>query len=761
MLIGLWVWDELSFDKYHSNYNRIAQVMEQDTYNNNVHTGKAIPLPLYAELRNNYSRDFKHIVITAWTDPHILTAGDKKITYSGTFMGAEGPEMFSLRMLKGTRSGLNGTSGMLISQSVAKALFGNGDPMGKMVQLDNKVSFSVSGVYEDLPLNTTLHGVAFMAPWEFFASNKDWLQRDPLDWSDNSLFIYVQLADNVDIATVSAKIKNLKRNQLSSQASAKLKPELFLQPMAKWHLYAEFKNGVNTGGAIQYVWLCSIIGLFVLLLACINFMNLSTARSEKRAKEVGIRKAIGSLRTQLIIQFYCESVLMAVCAFAIALALVWLALPFFNQLTGKQMAMLWANAWFWLACAGFTLFTGFVAGSYPALYLSSFKPVRVLKGTFKAGRYAATPRKVLVVTQFTVSVMLIVGTITVLRQVQFAKDRPIGYSRDGLLNIEATTSDLHDHFNVLRADLLKSGAITELAESSSPTTGINNTRGDLDWQEKDPSITYDFGSIRVTSAYGKTLGWQFAAGRDFTMQGVGDSSAVVLNETAVKYMGLKNPLGAMIRFRNRDNKVIGIVKDMVMGSPYDPAKPTIYYLSSGGFDDVIMKINPAISAHTAIAKIEAACKTYAPLTPFNYRFVDDLYEQKFKSEERIGRLASIFAVLAVFISCLGLFGMATFMAEQRIKEIGVRKVLGATVLNLWALLSRDFVALVLVALFIAMPLAYYCMHNWLQHYEYRSSMAWWVFVLPGAGAIVITILTVSYQSIKAALLNPVKSLRSE
>lgn len=760
MLIGLWIWNELSFDRYHENYKHIAQVMEKDTYNGNVNTDATIPLPLDAEIHKSYGSDFKYIVMTSWTDPHILTVGDKKISYRGNFMGAEGPEMFTLRMIKGTRNGLKGPSSMMISQSVAKALFGDADPMDQLIKLDNKISFKVSGVYEDLPGNSSLHDVAFMAPWDFYVGSKEWIQREPNNWSDNSLFMYVQIADNADMAKLSEKIKNIKLNNIAA-AEAKFKPVMFLHPMSKWHLYSEFKNGINIGGAIQYLWLFGTIGIFVLLLACINFMNLSTARSEKRAKEVGIRKAVGSLRRQLISQFFYESVLMAILAFAFSLGIVWFALPFFNSMTDKKLIILWSNPLFWIISVGFTLFTGLIAGSYPALYLSSFNPVKVLKGTFKAGPLASVPRKVLVVVQFTVSVILIIGTIVVFEQIQFAKNRPVGYSRNGLINIEATTSDLHNHFDAVRADLLKSGAIIGLAESSSPTTGISNNRSDLDWEGKDPATTYGFGSIRVTSEYGKTVGWQFVAGRDFSSQLPTDSSAVILNETAVKYMGLKDPLGKIIRFRQRDNKVIGIVKDMVMGSPYESAKQTVFYISSHDFDNIIIRINPNISAHDAIDKIAVVWKTYSPAVPFSYKFVDDEYARKFNSEERVAKLASVFAILAIFISCLGLFGMATFMAEQRIKEIGVRKVLGASVFNLWSLLSKDFIVLVIISLLIATPLSYYFMSNWLQHYEYHSGISWWIFAAAGLGAIFITVITVSYQSIKAALMNPVKSLRTE
>ena len=759
MLIGLWIWDELSFDKYHQNYDRVAVVMQHEVFNGNINTGTPIPLPLDAELRKNYGSDFKHLALSSWTNSHILNVDDKKISYKGNFMGSEAPEILSLRMLYGSRGGLKDPSSILISQSVAKALFGDANPMNKVIRLDNKEGFKVSGVYEDLPGNTTLHDVAFIGPWEYYI-HAPGNERSPTDWGDNSLFMYVQIADHADMAKVSAKIKTIKLDKLERE-DKKFNPLLFLQPMSKWHLYSEFKNGVNTGGAIQYVWLFGIIGIFVLLLACINFMNLSTARSEKRAKEVGIRKAVGSLRGQLIKQFFCESFLIAVLAFAFSLLLLWLAMPWFNDIAGKQMAILWNSPFFWLTCIGFTLFTGVIAGLYPALYLSSFNPVKVLKGTFKAGSFAALPRKVLVVTQFTVSVILIIGTIIVFKQIQFAKNRPVGYSRDGLVDIEVTNDDLHKHFDALRTDLLQSGAVAEIAESTSSTTGVNNHRGDVSWKGKDPSMTSFFGNISVSTNYGKAVGWQFTDGRDFSSQSVADSTAIVLNEAAVKYMGLKNPVGEIVRVGKWDMTVIGVVKDMVMESPYEPVKQSIFRMGRGAMDDMLIKINPKMSAHDALGKIERICKTYSPSVPFSYRFADDEYARKFTTEERIGKLASSFAMLAIFISCLGLFGMASFMAEQRVKEIGVRKVLGASVFGLWRLMSRDFVSLIIIALFIATPVAYYFMHGWLQHYTYRAELSWWIFALTGAGAIIITLLTISYQSIRAALANPVKSLRSE
>ncbi|WCT10898.1 ABC transporter permease [Mucilaginibacter jinjuensis] len=762
MLIGLWVWDELSFDKYHQNYNSVAIVMQNQTYNGDINTNKSVPVPLGAELQKNYSGDFKHIVMASQNWPHIVRVGDKNLFISGSFMQSGAPDMFSLKIIAGTASGLNDPSSILLSQASAKALFGNADPINKTILMDNKANFKVTGVYEYLPQNTTLHYIdlAFIAPWDYYTANE--LSKGKLtDWGDNSYRTYVQLAAHADINKVSAKIKDVKLKHLAKE-DIRYKPQLFLHPMSKWHLYSQFKNGVIVGGKIQYVWLFGIVGIFVLLLACINFMNLSTARSEKRAKEVGIRKAIGSERGQLIIQFYCESVLIAVIAFVFALVMVSLTLPFFNQLADKNIVVLWDSPLFWLMGIGFSLFTGLVAGSYPALYLSSFKPVKVLKGTFKGGRFAAIPRQVLVVLQFSVSVILIIGTIIVFKQIEFAKNRPVGYSREGLVAIPLTVNDLHQHFEAMKTDLLQSGAVANVAESTSSTTHVSNNTAGFQWTGKAPELVDDFGVVGVTTDFGKTVGWQFTAGRDFSKTFATDSSGIVLNESAVKFMGLKNPVGETVKFWGADHKVIGVVKDMVMDSPYEPVKQTVFYFNKNNDPSFVnIKINPQLSTHDALTKIEAICKAYSPSSPFMYRFADEEYARKFEDEQRIGKLAGCFAGLAIFISCLGLFGMASFMAEQRTKEIGVRKVLGASVFSLWRLLSNDFVLLVLIALFIATPIAYYFMYGWLQHYNYHTVLSWWVFVVTGLGAVSITLLTVSYQSIKAALMNPVKSLRSE
>lgn len=763
VLIGLWIWDELSYDQYHDNYNRIVRVMQHQTFNGDVGTQNSIPIPLGYKLGDEYKSDFKYVVLSTWNFNHILAFGDKKLSQAGSYMQAQAPDMLTLKMLKGTRSALKDQSSIMLSASLAKALFGNTDPMFKPIKIDNQWNVKVTGVYEDLPHNTSFHDLQFIAPWDLFMTTQPYLKQARTTWGNNSWQLFAQLQPNANLDQVSAKIKNLKMQGLAltgDKLGLTFKAAIFLHPMSKWHLYSDFKNGVSNGGDIKFVWMFGLIGMFVLLLACINFMNLSTARSEKRAKEVGIRKTVGSLRSQLIGQFFMESMMITVFAFLLSLVLVQLILPWFNQVADKTMHVLWLNPLFWIMGIGFSIFTGIIAGSYPAFYLSSFQPVKVLKGTFKAGRFAALPRKILVVLQFTVSVTLIIGTIIVFRQVQYTKNRPVGYERTGLIQIDMRTDEIHKHFDAVRNDLVQSGAVIEMAESDSPLTDVYSDNSGFKWRGKDPALQDDFGTIAVSPTFGKTAQWKVLEGRDFEKDNLADSSGMIVNEAAAKFMHFTHPVGENLEW-GRKFQVIGMVKDMVMSSPYEPVQPTMFYLTkyNGGLIDI--RINPKMSAHETLAKIENAWKQYAPGSPFEYKFTDDQYANKFANEERIGKLAGFFTLLAIFISCMGLFGMASFMAEQRTKEIGVRKVLGASVFGLWRLMSVDFVVLVSISLLISIPTAYYFMHGWLQDYKYRAELSWWIFGATALGSIIITLLTVSYQSIKAALMNPVKSLRSE
>lgn len=760
ILIGLWIYDEVSFNKNFKNHDRIAQVIQNVTNNGEVQTWWSVPYPLAEELRKNYGSDFKHVIMAAGWGDHLVKFGDKKLKQFGGFFENGFAEMLTLKMKKGSWKSLDDPTSILISASASKAFFGDDDPINKILKVGDFPVVKVGGVYNDFPLNSTFNGLQFISTFQFLSNNNNGFRDMSDPWRPNSFTLFAQLNDNADYRSASLKIKDAKLRKVNDQLKKK-KPELFLIPMDRWHLYSKYENGVNTGGAIQYVWMFGIIGVFVLLLACINFMNLSTARSEKRAKEVGIRKTIGSLRKQLILQFFSESILTVFLAFLLSIALVKLALPLFNEVSGKQMDILWNSPVFWMINLVFIVFTALVAGSYPALYLSSFKPIKVLKGTFKAQRYAAIPRKALVVLQFTVSVTLIIGTIVVYRQIQFAKNRPVGYSRDGLVSVHSMSRSIHDHFDAMRQELIQNGAITAMAESGSPTTEVWGSTSGFSWPEKDPNQSIDFGTANVSYEYGKTIEWEMAQGRDFSREFGADSASVIVNEAAAKFMGLKNPIGTPVTLWDQKLTVIGVIKDMVMNSPYDPARPLIYALGDGQGSVAIVKINPKISASAAIAKIETVFKKFNTEEPFEYRFVNDEYGKKFGDEERVSKLAGFFAALAIAISCLGLLGLTSFVAEQRKKEIGVRKVLGASVFNVWNLLSKEFILLVMLSFAIAVPVSYYFMNSWLQNYEYRTEISWWIFAVAGLGSLLITIAVVSMQAIKAAIANPVKSLRTE
>ncbi|HWB91569.1 MAG TPA: ABC transporter permease [Puia sp.] len=756
LLIGLWIYDELSFDHYHTRHDRIVQVMTTQTFNGNTGTGMATSLPIAPYLRTHYPADFQEVARTSWNSIHILAVGDKKISRAGRFAEANFTKIITLDLIQGRQDALNDPSAIILSESTAKALFGTENPMNKAVKLDNKTVLKVAGVFADPPRNTSFYDTKILMSWPKYEEMEEWVKKNADQWGNHSWPTYGLLAPKVDAAVVTAKVKDVPKSHNSNGNEA-----LFIQPMNNWHLYSEFKNGHLDGGRIRFVWLFGIIGVFVLLLACINFMNLSTARSEKRAREVGIRKTVGSLRGQLIGQFLCESVLVALLAFALAILWAGISLKFFNELADKDMHLPWARPLFWIMGLGFTVFTGLLAGSYPAFYLSAFDPIAVLKGTFKAGKNASLPRKILVVVQFTVSIALIIGTILVFRQISYAKSRPVGYDRSGLITVYMSTPDIYGHYNVMRDDLLKTGGAIDMAESSSPATDIWSNQIGFEWEGKDPNSVPLFTVTACTHDFGKTIGWQIKEGRDFSRAFITDSGGIILNEAGVKLMGIPHPVGKIIKWNGKDHTVIGVTRNMVVESPYQPIEPGIWFLDYGWTSVITIRLNPANTTQADLKAIEPVFKKYDPGAAFEYAFVDEDYAKKFSDEQRIGSLASVFAVLAIFISCLGLFGLASFVAEQRTREIGVRKVLGASLFHLWQMLSIDFLILVAISCLIAIPISWWFLHQWLQQYEYRTPLSWWAFALAGAGAIVITLLTVSFQAVRAAMANPVKSLRTE
>ncbi len=764
IMIGLWVADEVNYNSYFKNKDKIGQLHQSYTLNGVTDTGNAIPQPLEFEMHERYATHFKHIVMSSWNDDRYLKNGEVSISELGSFMQEGVIDMLNLEVTKGEKNGLIDPKSIMLSESTATALFGKEDPIGKTITVLNLFPMKVTSVYKNIPNGNNFEDLNYIMPWKFYASEYNWVRNSKNSWGNNSFQMFVQVADNADVATAAAAIKMSK--QIADPKSKEANIEIVLLPMSDWHLRGNFENGVQSGGRIENVWMFSIIGLFVLILACINFMNLSTARSEKRALEVGIRKSIGSTRSQLIKQFLSESFLVVFIAFILALGFVLLSLNAFNDIASKEMSFPWSNLQFWGVTMLFVIVTALASGSYPALYLSSFKPIKVLKGTFKMGRFASLPRKVLVVTQFTVSVALIIGTMIVMSQINYSKNRPVGYDKVGLVQIATASEDFNDKYEMMRHQFLSSGAVTEVASSGAPMTEVWSNRSGFDWEGRPLNFQDDFAVTEVSYDYAKTLNLKFIAGRDFSREFSTDSTAVILNESAVKYMGIQDPIGKYITDKDEEDvvplKIIGVIEDVIVRSPYAPVKQHLYVFdgdNNGSYYNV--RLNEANSVASNLAVIEKVFKTNFPDIPFQYDFVDEEYAAKFKSQERVASLAKVFTGLAILISCLGLFGLASFVAEQRTKEIGVRKVLGATVTNLWMLLSKDFIVLVTIALLIATPLAYYFMSGWIEKFTYRTDISVGIFLIAGLGAIVITIITVSFQAIKAAIANPVKSLRTE
>lgn len=769
IMIGLWVLDELTFNTYHKNHDKIAQIYNRGENPNTGEIG-SFNSTLYtmgSVIKENYTDYFEHVLRATWTGDYVLTDSGENHIQTGQFIESGVLDMLSLNMIQGSHASLKDLNAIVLSESASAAIFGDENPIGKSLKINNEMDAVVNGIYEDLPQNNSFGFVKFFANWNLVEANEpERFERIKTVWDDWSFQLYVQLKPEIDFESADTALRNLypqygPSDELEIFGMRDLHP--FAYSMDKWYLYSEFDaQGKPTEGRITFVWLFIAIGIFVLFLACINFMNLSTARSEKRSKEVGIRKTVGSKKKQLVIQFLSESLLISGIALLFALVLVLVSLPWFNELAGKDMGIPWSNPIFWGAILSFTLITGLLAGSYPALYLSSFSPIKVLKGTFKAGPYASVPRKVLVVFQFAVSMMLAVGTVIVFNQIEFTKDRPIGYDQNNLISVQMNNPEYSGKYDLLRAELKNTGVVEEMAQSSSPLIGVySNGGGGISWTGRDPEMRPDFGILRITHDYGKTVGWQLLEGRGFSREFASDSAAVIINESAQKYMGLENPVGEYITGGNERAKIIGVTRDMVMQSPYEPVKQALFFLNYDNVSYINIKLKSDVATSTAIATVERIFAEVVPSAKFDYNFVDQIYGRKFESEQRLGSLAGVFTLLAILISCLGLFGLASFIAEQRTKEIGVRKVLGATVANLWKMLSKDFVLLVLISCLIAIPIIYYFMSRWLQNYEYRMEISWWVFGLATLGALLITLLTVSFQAIKAASVNPVKSLRTE
>lgn len=756
MLIGLWIQYETSFDQFHVNKSRIALVRKNALFNNEKNTYTATPLPLHNELKRNYP-EIKRASRMDWGNNHSLVVGNNKFNKRGTYVDPDFLKMFTFPLVKGdVETALKDPNSIVLTESLAAALFGKENPIGKTIKIDNAYNVIVTALLKDVPSNSTFT-FDFLAPYEFNVINNKFVKDAQTQWSNNFLMNVVEIKEGASMDALSKKIgplmvqKNPKDNKNQT---------LFLQPMQQWHLYNDYKNWVNVGGDIDYVRLFGIIGIFVLLIACFNFMNLSTARSEKRAKEVGIRKAVGSQRVQLIVQFLSESMLTCFLAFLLSIGLIEMLLPFLKDLGFEHIQFNLLNIPLLASLLGVCIITGLIAGSYPAMYLSSFMPIKVLKGTLKQGKSAITFRKVLVISQFIISIGLIVSTVIVFQQINHAKERSIGYNPNNLIAIDAT-NDLAKNYQVYKQELLNTGYIESVAKASSPMTNVYNSWGDFTWEGKDPNAQISFDVVMTEWDYEKTVGLKFKEGRPFSKEYTTDSNAVILNEAALKMIGYDHPLGKIIHLNNRALTIIGVIDNVVMLDPFKPVGPGVIIFDANNVSTIFLRPARSGNMKKVLAAIQPITEKYNPSLPFEYRFVDDDFAKKFTTENQVSKLAAIFAGLAIFISCLGLFGLASFMAERRTKEIGIRKVLGASVANLWILLSKEFVMLVLVASVMASPLALWLMHNWLQKYDYRISISGWVFAIAGLLAVIIALFTVSAQAIKAALANPVAALRSE
>jgi ABC-type antimicrobial peptide transport system permease subunit len=758
LLIGLWMYNELSANKHFKNYDSLCQVIMHQSNEGEITTSWVTPFSLGDELKSKYS-DFKATAMCDGGGRHALANGDKIVMKDGFFIGDDAVNMFSFNILYGNKNPLHDPYSIVLTDETARILFNTINAVGKIVKLDNAHDVKVTAVVAKQRKNSSLV-FDYLLPWKLQESIYPDTKNYESDWGNDSWQTFVQLNDNANIESVNAKIKDLVLNHFPDDENMHAaKPQIELFPMSKWKLYADFENGKSVGGYIKYVRLFGILGLIVLLIACINFMNLSTARSSKRAKEIGIRKAFGSLRKQLIAQFLSESMLIAIIAFLLSLVIVFFALPYFNKLTNKDMSLFIANPLFWSLIIVFTLLTGLIAGSYPALYLSSFNPVKVLKGNINTGRGSALPRKVLVVIQFTSSVVLMVGTIIIYQQIQHGKDRPIGYEKNRLISVNYSVA-MNKNFDALQNDLLACQAIYSMCKSNSSATDICCSQNGWEWQGSKPTDkTTGINTIATEYNFTKTLGIKMVMGRDFSPDYSTDSAAVILNQAAVKLMRLKNPVGETIKWNGQNKTIIGVVPDLQMESPFRSVSPMIIKFSKDWVNSLIVRINPNVSMSKAINIIKTIFEKYN--SQFDYQFADEEYAKKFNYEEWVANLAAIITIIAIFISCLGLFGLASYMAEQRTKEIGVRRVLGASVPYIWQLLSKDFIVLVLIACTIAVPIAWFLMNNWLSTYQYKVNIGVGVFALVIAASVVITLLTVSFQAIKAAIANPVKSLRTE
>jgi ABC-type antimicrobial peptide transport system permease subunit len=756
ILILLWVNDETSYDTFHPKYDRLYQVWTNAHFDGKINSWISVPQPLKNALKEDIS-DIKNAAISEWGGTHLLTVGDMKINKRGYFVSSEFLEMFEFPLLQGSaETVLDEPYSIVLTESAAKTLFGDEDPINKLIRLDSDGDVKVTGVLKDIPSNSSFE-FDYLVPFSFMLATQEWARNAENNWGNSSFQVFVELPEGTSKAQVDEKIKNILMEKADEDDN--FKKELFLHPLKDWRLRSTFENGVITGGMIDYVNLFSIIAVFILIIACINFMNLATARSEKRAREVGIRKSVGSKRQDLIFQFLGESLLIAFISFVLALILVEGALPFYNDLVEKQLYVPYLTTQFWIFAVMMISVTGLLSGSYPALYLSSFNVAKVLKGKIQVGKSASIPRQVLVVLQFGFSIILIVGTIVVYYQIQHVKSRDLGYDQENLISVQYN-DELRENYNTIKQELLRTGVVEAVTRSNSPITEIwsNNFLG---WPGKPEDLRVIFSTVATEYDYTKTMGIKMLMGRDFSEDFGSDSSAIIINKAGLDLMNLENPIGTKLDLWGSERELIGVVDNTLMGSPFRAVSPLFMVFDPDWISAVSIRLSKTNDLQGSISKVEDVFKQLNSSYPFEYDFADVEFKEKFTTIDLIGKLANLFAFLALLITGLGLFGLAAFTAEQRTKEIGIRKVLGATVAGMVMMISRDFSKLVMVSFVIAAPIAWYFLDSFLERYPIRIAIPWWTFPVAGFFALIMAIGIVGLQAYKAAVDNPVKSLRSE
>lgn len=751
MLILLWVYTEKSWDKQYKKYHSTYHVMSNRNFNGEINTGPDMMFPLARTAKASLP-EVENAAVVSFPNRIIFTVGDKILTKNTLNTTTDFFNIFSFDFVEGDASAIQDPDALVFTESTAKAFFGNTPAVGKTVKVNNDRNAIVKAVVKDIPASSTIQ---FEALIPFNPSSKS-VQAAEQEWVNCGDRVFITTRAGTNIASLEQKMLQLIKTNTKGE-NPTTKGSLILHPMEKWRLFEEFKDGKNTGGRIQYVSLFIWIALIILAIACVNFMNLSTARSEKRAKEVGIRKTLGSGRAQLLIQFITESLLLSITAAILAMGLVYVLLPLFSQLLNQPIRIPYQEPALWLILTGITVITGLLAGSYPAFYLSGFQPVKVLKGSFLPARGVLLPRKILVTAQFIVSIVLVSATMIIYQQLQFVKKRDLGYSPNNLLTINGSPAT-DKSFEAIRNDLMQTGMVAAVNRTSSPPTNIFGFTSGVKAVNAPASNNLIIGFMFTDVDLTKTLNARILAGRDFRL---GDSLGVIFNKEAIKLMGLTNPIGAPVTWAGRNMEIVGVVDNMVMGSPYESAAPLMFKYENKWSRYLNVRLTEKADPRKAVASIENIYKKYSPAFPFEFRFVDDAFNEKFNTEQLISRLSVIFAGLGIFICCLGLFGLVSSSIERRKKEIGIRKVLGANLQQLLLLLSKEFLYLVAIAFLIAIPVAWWTMHRWLENFSYRTSISLLVFILVGLGMLLIALVTVSMNATKAALTNPVKTLRSE